>query len=80
MDEKTPEFPKSYFEGDGPQSELDPGNTGRELLHEVKNLETSIELMRNMFLKLLPALEILDSLEQRLEAHLEAHSRAPGPS
>ena len=40
-----PPPPDSYFEGGGPKSSVAPGDTGRELLHEVKNLHQAVVLL-----------------------------------
>jgi hypothetical protein len=40
-----PPPPDSFFEGGEPQSQVSPGETGRELLHEAKNLAQAVSLL-----------------------------------
>lgn len=37
--------PDSFFDGGEPNSQVAPGDTGRELLHEVKNLASAVKLL-----------------------------------
>lgn len=47
-----PPPPESFFDGGEPQSKFAPGDTGRELLHEVKNLHQSVVLLSPAILRL----------------------------
>lgn len=46
-----PDPPESFFDGGAPQSAVAPGDTGRELLHDTKNLIQAINLLRGVVLK-----------------------------
>lgn len=39
--------PDSYFEGGEPQSAVAPGDTGRELIHEIRNMNQAVLLLRH---------------------------------
>lgn len=43
-----PPPPDSFFEGGEPQSEIAPGDTGRELVHEIRNLQQSVLLLKKI--------------------------------
>ena len=38
--------PDSFFDGGKPQSSVAPGDTGRELMHDVRNLTQAVSLLR----------------------------------
>ena len=69
-------LPRSFFEGGEPQSKTNPGDPQRELIHEIRNLNTGLELLRHMFQAFLPVLEALEDLDTKLH-HAVDTSIAP---
>ena len=66
-------LPPSFFEGGEPQSHINPGDPERELIHEIRNLNTGLDLLRHMFQAFLPVLESLEALDSKLH-HLAVPS------
>lgn len=70
--DEIPGLEPSFFEGGEPQSTKAPGDPDRELLHELRNLNTGLNLLRVMFQQMLPVLEALETLDEKLH-----HLRVP---
>jgi hypothetical protein len=74
--DEGPALPPSWFEGGEPQSVKAPGDPDREILHELRNLNTGLNLLRVMFQQMLPVLEALEQLDDKLH-HLRIPENEP---
>lgn len=79
-DESLPSLPPSYFDTGEPKSNTSPGDPYRELIHEVRNLNTGLDILRHIFQQMLPALEALEHLDVNLKSALETSSSQAEPA
>lgn len=70
----------SYFEGGEPQSKVNPGDEQRELIHEIRNLNSGLNLLQHLFRQLLPALETLSEIDDKLSRLQNPSSDAAYPA